>query len=177
MDNTEAFLTAHQRIYQQLMMLMEEKPFDRITVKEVCQRAETSRNTFYKHYKDLKDVLYIHIEEGYEGYYRKAEKIKKITSYEASFLAFQSIESDREFFKAVIKAGMGDMLEHYIRSFIKHFFTYYELGRGLDKLEREIYINYRAAGVSSMIKTWVITDFKTSAHFQARLAGKFESFQ
>ena len=46
-----------QAIRDTLLELMEEKPFSRITVTEVCKLAELNRGTFYLHYLDLDDVL------------------------------------------------------------------------------------------------------------------------
>lgn len=40
---------------------MGEKPVNKITVKEICSRAELNRATFYTHYKDVYDLL-SHIE-------------------------------------------------------------------------------------------------------------------
>lgn len=40
---------------------MGEKPVNKITVKEICDRAELNRATFYTHYKDVYDLL-SHIE-------------------------------------------------------------------------------------------------------------------
>jgi AcrR family transcriptional regulator len=37
---------------QTLVQLLDEKPFEQITVKELCQRAYVSRITFYTHYSD-----------------------------------------------------------------------------------------------------------------------------
>lgn len=37
--------------------LLREKPVSRITVKEVCEKAEINRATFYKHYLDCYDLL------------------------------------------------------------------------------------------------------------------------
>lgn len=33
-----------------LLLLLEQKDFDRITVKELCQKAGVNRTTFYLHY-------------------------------------------------------------------------------------------------------------------------------
>ena len=33
--------------------LLKEKPVAKITVKEICERAEINRSTFYKHYQDV----------------------------------------------------------------------------------------------------------------------------
>ena len=40
-----------------LVELMEEKPFERITIKELCERADVNRTTFYLHYSDQRSVF------------------------------------------------------------------------------------------------------------------------
>lgn len=40
-----------------LVELMQEKSFSKITVKEICDRADLNRTTFYKHYNDQEDIL------------------------------------------------------------------------------------------------------------------------
>ena len=44
-------------IRESLLSLMEQKPFPKITVTEVCHLSEINRGTFYLHYYDLDDVL------------------------------------------------------------------------------------------------------------------------
>ena len=40
-----------------LIELMQEKTFRQITIKELCERADLNRTTFYLHYNDQQDVL------------------------------------------------------------------------------------------------------------------------
>ena len=40
-----------------LTELLQEKAFEKITVTEICERADTSRITFYTHYSDKYDLL------------------------------------------------------------------------------------------------------------------------
>ena len=40
-----------------LISLLKEKPFEQITVTEICKEAETSRITFYAHYNDKYDLI------------------------------------------------------------------------------------------------------------------------
>ena len=40
-----------------LLLLLESKEFDRITVKEICQKAGVNRTTFYLHYDSMNDLL------------------------------------------------------------------------------------------------------------------------
>lgn len=40
-----------------LLSLLETKPYDYISVKEICQRAGVNRSTFYLHYESVDDLL------------------------------------------------------------------------------------------------------------------------
>ena len=37
--------------------LLEEKDFDKISVREICQRADINRSTFYRHYDYLNALM------------------------------------------------------------------------------------------------------------------------
>ena len=47
---------------QTLLALLERKPFEYITIKEICQEAKVNRSTFYLHYENMNDLLYETIE-------------------------------------------------------------------------------------------------------------------
>ena len=40
-----------------LLLLLEQKDYDTITVKEVCKKAGVNRSTFYLHYESMNDLL------------------------------------------------------------------------------------------------------------------------
>lgn len=40
-----------------VMALLREKPFEELTVREVCQQAQVSKNSFYNHYTALTDLV------------------------------------------------------------------------------------------------------------------------
>lgn len=42
---------------ESLIELLKEKPISRLTIKELCQRADINRATFYSHYADQYDLL------------------------------------------------------------------------------------------------------------------------
>ena len=42
---------------QALLLLLEKKDLEFITVKEICQKAGVNRSTFYLHYENVNDLL------------------------------------------------------------------------------------------------------------------------
>lgn len=44
-------------MYEALLLLLEQKDYDAITVKEICQKAGVNRSTFYLHYESMNDLL------------------------------------------------------------------------------------------------------------------------
>ena len=49
-----------------LLALIQEKPFDAITVQEVLDRADIGRSTFYAHYRDKDDLFLSDLEDFFE---------------------------------------------------------------------------------------------------------------
>lgn len=45
------------RFDKALLSLLEKKPFEYITIRELCEAAEVNRSTFYLHYENTSDVL------------------------------------------------------------------------------------------------------------------------
>ena len=46
-------------IIQTLLELLNEKPLAKITVKDIVERCGVNRNTFYYHFRDIPDVMYL----------------------------------------------------------------------------------------------------------------------
>lgn len=58
MSRTDARIRYTQGVLKQaLLSFLQEKPINKITVKEVCERAELNRATFYAHYSDCFALL------------------------------------------------------------------------------------------------------------------------
>lgn len=47
----------HKLLWEALMAELSQRPFEEITVKEICERAMVHRSTFYKHYEDKYALL------------------------------------------------------------------------------------------------------------------------
>ncbi len=55
----------HKLLWEALMAELSERPFEQITVRDICERAMVHRTTFYKHYEDK----YVLLEQGMRQMY------------------------------------------------------------------------------------------------------------
>lgn len=58
MKNEEKLSYVQQQITDSLLRLMEQFPFEEITVTQIVQNAGVGRASFYRNYKSRKDVIY-----------------------------------------------------------------------------------------------------------------------
>lgn len=89
-----------------LIALMQEKPFDTITVQEVLDRAHVSRSTFYSHYSDKDDLLMSDAEEFFEAismalsaHGDKSDRVFPVREF------FTHLSDVQPFYKALVKSG------------------------------------------------------------------------
>lgn len=70
MQNREDRRIAKTRraLREALLELLEQKGPDRVTVTELCRRADINRGTFYLHYRDVYDLLEQYTDEVLEGF-------------------------------------------------------------------------------------------------------------
>ena len=57
MQEDKRVLKTKKNLKQTLVNMLSKKPFEKISVKEICENSQTSRITFYVHYKDKYDLV------------------------------------------------------------------------------------------------------------------------
>src|SRR5678816_405950 len=89
-----------------LVALMQEKPFETITVQDVLDRANVSRSTFYTHYSDKDDLLMSDSEEFFEAlsmtlsaHGDKSDRVFPVKEF------FNHLADVQPFYKALVKSG------------------------------------------------------------------------
>jgi AcrR family transcriptional regulator len=121
------------KLGEALIALMQQKPFDDITVQEVLDRAGIGRSTFYAHYRDKNDLLMSDVEDFFGMMAtlldRRQAAIDRVAPVRELFAHVQDAQEIRAAFAT--SGRMQDVLE---------------LGRGI--LARSIEERLAAAGVT-----------------------------
>ena len=152
-----------------LIELMQEKPFHKITIKEICEQADLNRTTFYLHYTDqtalLNEIITLMEEDmakcisspgGRDNTQKRLEQYLKYVKDNASiYYTLMSSDDNGGARTRIIRDILGD-----IKSSLPKL--------GGPKENRYIY-RFIIDGSISMILTWINSGFDLSIEELARL--------
>ncbi|MFL6213115.1 MAG: TetR/AcrR family transcriptional regulator [Blastocatellia bacterium] len=148
------------RLGDALIALMQEKPFDAITVQEVLDRAGVSRSTFYAHYRDkddlflsdadeFLDLIAMRLSRGEE----KSERVAPVREF------FAHVAEAQWLYAALVEAGrISDFTElaqgHFARGIERRLM---ELPRaqGIASASRAPLAHALAGAMLSMLQWWL----------------------
>ncbi len=112
-----------QLIKQSLIELMHEKPFNEIKIKDITERADLNRGTFYLHYVDIYDLLSSVENEIFETLEKLLlayhSNTLQISCFDLLKEVFSYIEENRDLFEALLNSQVEEAFLTKLQSLIK----------------------------------------------------------
>ena len=135
-----------------LKELMQEKPFEKISVADICQKCDMNRQSFYYHFKDKYDLVNWIFDSEFIDVARKAEFSDQWDSLEALCNYFFI---NRAFYRKILLVkGQNSFSEHF-REFL-HPVLDRRIGELLGKeFVREFHINFFADALICTLERWL----------------------
>jgi AcrR family transcriptional regulator len=146
------------RLGDALLELVQEKPFDAITVQDVIDRAGVGRSTFYVHFRDKGDLFLSDADEFLEifatGLSERGDESERLAPV-AEF--FAHVGENRQLHRRLVEAGiLHDFLElahgHFARG-IERRLAEVPRGRSIAP-ERRAVVAYALAGAMLSLMSW-----------------------
>lgn len=143
-----------------LVALMQEKPFDTITVQDVLDRAKVGRSTFYAHYSDKDDLLMSDAEEFFESLAMMlsvrgdtSDRVFPVREF------FSHITDAKQFVDALVSSGkFHDNMELAHGMFargIERRLSELPRGQGIPAAERPAIAFAHAGALLSLLTWWI----------------------
>ena len=88
--------------------LLKEKPVAKITVKEICEHAEINRSTFYKHYRDVYDLMEKLENEAVEAFEKLLDSYVQNETVPALVTLLTSLRENRELLLPLLANSSND---------------------------------------------------------------------
>lgn len=147
-----------QKVYNSLMdalrQLLEEKSFDAITVNELCERAQTRRATFYKHFSDKYDFFQFMLKQMRTELLQEAKKQVQIDDPKAYLhtlvdIGLLFIERNKKFLLTVKSSDVaGEMLQTITNQMLGEQYGGY-------LLEDELAVQFLIGGLNQCSYWWL----------------------
>ncbi|MGN0516881.1 TetR/AcrR family transcriptional regulator [Eubacterium sp.] len=146
-----------------LMDVLKEKgSVNKVSVREICERAELNRSTFYTHYSQPKDLL-IELED--EILQSTKEHLEKIGAendlgahkYISSFLKYIK-DNDKQFRTLLIDSADPDFRSRFMQQTIVQFVENLDISFS-PEIEQYIY-SYILNGSTGILIQWIRSDYE-----------------
>ena len=147
-----------ERLKSTLLALLQEKSIDRISISEMCRKSGINRNTFYQHYRDIRDLLSEVEGEFMESLFSvftiNGDSIKSVRdlmlvlletikqNQDMCLLLF-SDNGDKNFLRNILMFALPSAVENWVNEL------------GMDKDDATVLYYYIMGGAVNVIELWM----------------------
>lgn len=163
-----------------LLLLLEKKEYEFITVKEICKKAGVNRSTFYLHYESIDDLLYETIEMVNKRFHiafdnevidpnkkTKDELFLIEDKYIYPYLNF--IKENSKIYKLIQKQPYLFGKNKIFNNMYNNIFSIILDKYGVKEKEKEYIFSYFSSGLISIILKWIEKDCIEEIEFIANI--------
>lgn len=162
-------------IVDALLILMNEKDFDDISITEICNKAGVSRMAYYRNYYTKKDIILEYLKDIGEDFKKESHKWKEDKTYTnehvINFL-FSYFEKYIFFIKTLRKANLSGLLQEYLNYYLEKETTTLEMD---DPYQKYHMYSYSGALYNVFMK-WIDNDMKESKEEMAAIFCKANNY-
>lgn len=140
-------------IMRALLDLMKHTTYDKISVSEICRKADLDRRTFYRNFDSKNEVLEYYIKILSNEYMEEFRKIDVTDRKEATLLFFEFWGRHISFIQNIKSCGLCDVIFSHFVQFIKE---HQDLLMEVDAstVESDYVFAYRIGGFWNVMITW-----------------------
>ena len=145
-----------QALAHSLKVLLEQSPFSKISVSDICKQCGMNRKSFYYHFQDKYDLVNWIFDNGIKEFTGREDLWEKEISWEQVKTLCQYIYDNRSFYsKLVLIDGQNSFLEH-LREVLEPGVRKF-LGQMVPEEQNlDFYINYFTDSFLAALIRWVL---------------------
>lgn len=157
---------------ESLIDLLQTKPISRITVTDICTKADLNRGTFYNYYCDAYDLLAQIEDSFYDNLTRQLERFKTdgISGTLLSEL-LSTIEQNRDLCNVLFNINADKTFLNRLLDLMKDFtFAYWEEHNvnNLNESQMELLYSFFSNGAIGILCRWIAGDWDVSKEYLAK---------
>lgn len=154
--NNPSALRSMECLRKALLQLLDEKKYSQITIKEICGRADLSRQTFYQMFRSIEEVMEYHFSILFQEFARECDSFQNITIPRISYHFFQFFYEHRGFIEILVSNNLVFLLERQFEIYLRKIDLFLTISND------EMHSDYLAAYVSGALTQVLIHWFEQS---------------
>lgn len=103
---------------QSLLQLMEEKPYQKISIKEITEWSDLSRQTFYQLFDSKEEIIEYHLDYLFQQYLEKIKSLKLSSVEELARLYFVFFKQNERFIQQLIQNNLVSLLDQKFKLYL-----------------------------------------------------------
>lgn len=119
--NNPTALNSREWLVNALLSLMEAKPYSLITVKDICQKADLSRQTFYNFFGTKDDIIRFCIQQCYQEMMKQLKSKTTLLLSDITEQLIKTFQHNRHMINLIISQNLDHILEHELALAIELF--------------------------------------------------------
>ena len=148
-----------------LLILLKEKPYEDITISEICAKAGVSRNAFYRNYPAKDAILRVYLYEETDAWRRNLRKIENLTYIQYFTLLFVQFGKFKDLIRKMIQSNLTYLLIDLIFNFFRDFTRVHD--------KNNYYECHLAGSIYAIVTNWVMNERPEYPEEIAHLICKF----
>ena len=165
-SNAQAAERSKALISSALMTLLKTLPYEKISISKLCNEAGVSRQTFYKNFKTLDNVVYYKLQQ-IRTQYNKRNSLTDIEKQSISDF-YHYIQSSKEYALLLAQNKLIPVFEERVKEKAVDYLTRYEK-QMIGGHTKEYLHTYVAAMVIALARKWLESNCKKTAEQMAEL--------
>lgn len=138
-----------------LLTLMNEKPFNKITISEIAEKAELDRRTFYRHFVSKENILDYCIENLYREYLRDLFEEPQLTIYSVARLFFEFWKDHLDFLLTISRNHLESFLLYKFNKYLPQIYEALKI-ESLQEVEEYRYaFAFKIGGFWNVLFQWI----------------------
>ena len=178
-DKDRRIRKTRQVLRQSFASLLAEKPLEDITVKELTERSDINRGTFYCHYKDIYDLKdqierelfdeFVAVIDGY-GVDNLRRELRSVMTD-----VFRFLQRNKEFGTIISAYKTDSLFFAWVRSeiFRRGLSEWQRIYGFQDSIQWDYYLDFVVAGCVTMLQSWIQKGMRESPEEMGALSERF----
>jgi len=177
MDNDRRTRRTKKLLTEAFIELLSEKKLNEITVKELCDKADINRGTFYLHYQDIYDLkrqIETDLYDELMNLIQPFTNVKDIDPYELFYTLFRYTKKNESLFRTLLGPN-GDIsfLTNLKTLFKEYYLSALLQGRTIDfTMNLEYAYDFISSGFTGLVVSWLESKRPYSVEEMAKLTSR-----